>query len=163
MKASDAQAKRALLDAANSNVARLEKLQAYEKIYAPFDGTITARNVDAGALIEAGSAGGPARELFDLAQTGTMRVYVDVPQDDSRQATAADAQAYLSLSQFPDRKFPGQIARNAGSRPPRTSCRAIRRLSTCEKVGPEKRIMSTSTRSQVRLSSSERIKASGSR
>lgn len=115
MKASDAEAKRALLDAANSNVARLEKLQAYEKVYAPFDGTITARNVDAGALIEAGSAGGPARELFDLAQTGTMRVYVGVPQDYSRQAAATDAQAYLSLSQFPDRKFPGQIARNAGS------------------------------------------------
>ncbi|HWY23486.1 MAG TPA: efflux RND transporter periplasmic adaptor subunit, partial [Nevskia sp.] len=115
MKTSDAQAKRALLDAASSNVARLEKLQAYEKVYAPFDGTITARNVDAGALIEAGSAGGPARELFDLAQTGTMRVYVDVPQDYSRQAAAADAQAWLSLSQFPDRKFPGRIARNAGS------------------------------------------------
>ncbi|MDB5976680.1 MAG: efflux transporter, family, subunit [Nevskia sp.] len=115
MKASDAQAKRALLDAASSNVARLEKLQAYEKVYAPFDGTITARNVDAGALIEAGSAGGPAKELFDLAQTGTMRVYVDVPQDYSRQAAAPDAQAYLSLSQFPDRQFPGEIARNAGS------------------------------------------------
>ena len=115
MKASDAQAKQALLEAANSNVARLQKLQAYEQVYAPFDGTITARNVDAGALIEAGSAGGPARELFDLAQTGTLRVYVDVPQDYSRQAAAPDAQAWLSLSQFPDRKFPGEIARNAGS------------------------------------------------
>ena len=115
MKASDAQAKQALLEAANSNLARLQKLQAYEKVYAPFDGTITARNVDAGALIEAGSAGGPARELFDLAQTGTLRVYVDVPQDYSRQAAAPDAQGWLSLSQFPDRKFPGGIARNASS------------------------------------------------
>jgi RND family efflux transporter MFP subunit len=115
MKASDAQAKQALLEAANSNVARLEKLQSYEKIYAPFDGTIIARNVDTGALIDAGSAGGPARELFDLAQTGTLRVYVDVPQDYSQQAAAPGAQAYLTLSQFPDRKFPGQIARNAGS------------------------------------------------
>jgi membrane fusion protein (multidrug efflux system) len=114
-KAADAQAKQALLEAANSNVARLEKLQSYEKVYAPFDGTITARNVDVGALIEAGSAGGPARELFDLAQTGTLRVYVDVPQDYSRQAAAPGAQAYLTLSQFPGRKFPGQIARNAGA------------------------------------------------
>ena len=113
--ASDAQAKEALLEAADSNVARLEKLQSYEKVYAPFDGIVTARNVDVGALIEAGSAGGPARELFDLAQTATLRVYVDVPQDDSRQAAAHDAGAYLTLSQFPGRKFPGQIVRNAGA------------------------------------------------
>jgi membrane fusion protein, multidrug efflux system len=113
VKTSDAQAKEALLEAANSNVARLEKLQSYEKVYAPFDGTIIARNVDVGALIEAGSAGGPARELFDLAQTGTLRVYVDVPQDYSRQAAAPDAQAYVTLTQFPGRKFPGRIVRNA--------------------------------------------------
>jgi membrane fusion protein, multidrug efflux system len=113
--ASDAKAKEALLEAANSNVARLEKLQSYEKVYAPFDGIVTARNVDVGALIEAGSAGGPARELFDLAQTGTLRVYVDVPQDDSRQAAAPGAGAYLTLSQFPGRKFSGQIVRNAGA------------------------------------------------
>jgi membrane fusion protein, multidrug efflux system len=113
--ASDAQAKEALLEAANSNVARLEKLQSYEKVYAPFDGTITARNVDVGALIEAGSAGGPAKELFDLAQTGTLRVYVDVPQDESRQAAAPGTGAYLTLNQFPGRKFPGQIVRNAGA------------------------------------------------
>jgi membrane fusion protein, multidrug efflux system len=113
--ASDAKAKQALLEAATSNVARLEKLQSYEKVYAPFDGTITARNVDVGALIEAGSAGGPTRELFDLAQTGTLRVYVDVPQDYTRQAAAHGAQAYLTLSQFPGRRFPGEIARNAGA------------------------------------------------
>ena len=112
-KAADAQAKQALLEAANSNVARLQKLQSYEKVYAPFDGTITARNVDVGALIEAGSAGGPAKELFDLAQTGTLRVYVDVPQDYSRQAAAPGTQAYLTLSQFPGRRFSGEIARNA--------------------------------------------------
>jgi membrane fusion protein (multidrug efflux system) len=113
--ASDAKAKQALLDAATSNVARLEKLQSYERVYAPFGGTITARNVDVGALIEAGSAGGASRELFDLAQTGTLRVYVDVPQDDTRQAVEHGAQAYLTLSQFPGRRFPGEIARNAGA------------------------------------------------
>jgi membrane fusion protein (multidrug efflux system) len=113
--AADAKAKTALLEAAASNVARLEKLQSYERVYAPFDGTITARNVDVGALIEAGSAGGPTRELFDLAQTDILRVYVDVPQDDYRQALAAGAKAHLTLSQFPGRQFPGEIVRNAGA------------------------------------------------
>jgi membrane fusion protein, multidrug efflux system len=113
--ASDAKAKQALLEAATSNVARLEKLQSYEKVYAPFDGTITARNVDVGALIEAGSAGGPARELFDLAQTRTLRVYADVPQDYYQQAAAHGAKAYLTLSQFPGRRFGGEIVRNAGA------------------------------------------------
>lgn len=113
--ASDARAKTALLEAAASNVARLEKLQSYERVYAPFDGTITARNVDVGALIDAGSAGGPARELFDLAQTDILRVYVDVPQNDYRQALAPGAKAYLTLSQFPGRPFSGEIARNAGA------------------------------------------------
>ena len=113
--AADAEAKQALLEAANSNVARLEKLQSYEKVYAPFDGTITARNVDVGALIEAGSAGGPARELFDLAQTGTLRVYVDVPQSTSRQASAPGAKAYLTLPEFPGRRFAGAVARSAGA------------------------------------------------
>ncbi|MBV8420586.1 MAG: efflux RND transporter periplasmic adaptor subunit, partial [Hyphomicrobiales bacterium] len=112
--AADAEAKQALLEAANSNVARLEKLQSYEKVYAPFDGTITARNVDVGALIEGGSAGGPARELFDLAQTGTLRVYVDVPQSTSRQASAPGAKAYLTLPEFPGRRFAGAVARSAG-------------------------------------------------
>jgi membrane fusion protein (multidrug efflux system) len=115
VKTSDAQAKQAMLEAANSNVARLEKLQSYEKVYAPFAGTVTARNIDVGALIDAGSAGGPTRELFDVAQTRTLRVYVDVPQDYSRQATASGAQACLTLSQFPGRKFPGEIARNSGA------------------------------------------------
>ncbi|MBV8323273.1 MAG: efflux RND transporter periplasmic adaptor subunit [Hyphomicrobiales bacterium] len=113
--AADAEAKQALLEAANSNVARLEKLQSYEKVYAPFGGTITARNVDVGALIEAGSAGGPARELFDLAQTGTLRVYVDVPQGTSRQASAPGAKAYLTLPEFPGRRFAGAVARSAGA------------------------------------------------
>ena len=114
MKASDERVKQALLESARSNVSRLEQLESYTSLYAPFDGVITARNVDTGALIDAGSAGGPARELFDLARTDRLRTYVDVPQDYSRQATAA-AQAYLTLSQYPDRKFPGDIVRNAES------------------------------------------------
>ena len=63
-----------------SNVKRLEELQSFEKIYAPFDGVITARNTDIGALIDSGSSGGTARELFHIAAVNRLRVYVNVPQ-----------------------------------------------------------------------------------
>jgi membrane fusion protein, multidrug efflux system len=114
MKDSDAQAKHAALLAAQSNVARLAQLQSYEKVYAPFDGVITARNIDVGALIDAGSAGGPAKEMFDLAQTGVLRVYADVPQNDV--GTSLDGTpACLEVSQIPGRCLPGTVARNAGA------------------------------------------------
>ena len=67
-KVGDMLAKKATLDAARFNVARLEKTQSFQKVYAPFDGIVTARNVDVGALIDAGSSGGPAKELFHVAQ-----------------------------------------------------------------------------------------------
>ena len=114
MKSSDAQAKHAALLAAQSNVARLAQLQSYEKVYAPFDGVITARNIDVGALIDAGSAGGPAKEMFDLAQTGVLRVYADVPQNDV--GTSLDGtSACLEVSQMSARCLPGTVARNAGA------------------------------------------------
>jgi membrane fusion protein, multidrug efflux system len=114
IKESDAQAKHAALLAAQSNVARLAQMQSYEKVYAPFDGVITARNVDVGALIDAGSAGGPAREMFDLAQTGVLRVYADVPQNDA--GTSLDGtSACLEVSQIPGTCLPGTVARNAGA------------------------------------------------
>jgi membrane fusion protein (multidrug efflux system) len=114
MKDSDAQAKHAALLAAQSNVARLAQLQSYEKVYAPFDGVITARNIDVGALIDAGSAGGPAKEMFDLAQTAVLRVYADVPQDNI--GTSIDGtSACLEVSQIPGSCLPGTVARNAGA------------------------------------------------
>jgi len=114
MKDSDAKAKHAAFLAAQANVARLAQMQSYEKVYAPFDGVITARNIDVGALIDAGSAGGPAKELFDLAQTGVLRVYADVPQDNV--GTSLDGtSACLEVSQSPGKCLPGTVVRNAGA------------------------------------------------
>ena len=73
-------ARRTAVESAQSNVKRLEDLQSFEKIYAPFDGVITARNTDIGALIDSGSSGGTARELFHIAAVNRLRVYVNVPQ-----------------------------------------------------------------------------------
>jgi RND family efflux transporter MFP subunit len=113
-KMADTQVKKAVLDAASFNVARLEKLQSYKKIYAPFSGVVTARNTDVGALIDAGSAGGPGKELYHLAATDRMRVYVSVPQLYSRDA-APGTPADLTLAEFPDRRFKGRLVRTTSS------------------------------------------------
>ena len=86
----DLQAKKAIVDSASFNVRRLEETQRFQKVYAPFDGVITARNVDTGALINAGS-NEPGKELFDIASTSRLRVYVNVPQTYSRDVTARSA------------------------------------------------------------------------
>ena len=78
--AGDYAAKKATMDSAQSNVNRLADLQSFEKIYAPFDGVVTARNTDVGQLIDAGSSGGVGRELFHVAAIRTLRVYINVPQ-----------------------------------------------------------------------------------
>ena len=83
---------------------RLEELQAFEKIYAPFDGVITARNTDIGALIDLGSSGGARTELFHIVQPDKLRVYVSVPQVYS-QAAKPGLSADLVLSEFPGRVF----------------------------------------------------------
>jgi RND family efflux transporter MFP subunit len=103
-----------MLDAAASNVARLEKLQSFKKIYAPFSGLVTARNTDVGALIDAGSAGGPAKELYHLAATDRLRVYVSVPELYSRDAVAGTL-AELTLAEFPDKRFKGTLVRTTSS------------------------------------------------
>jgi RND family efflux transporter MFP subunit len=118
-KVSAAQATQAVLASMRSNVARLAHMQAYEKVYAPFDGVVTARNVDVGALIDAGSAGGPVKDLFDIAKTTILRVYVDVPQSYS-DAIVDGTAAYLTLTQFPERQFAGTVARNTGAINPTT-------------------------------------------
>lgn len=109
----DLNAKKAMLDSASFNVRRLEETQHFQKIYAPFDGVITARNTDIGALIDAG-ANSPGKELFDLAATNRLRVFVNVPQSYSRAATPGSA-ADLTLTEFPGRHFSGKIARTADS------------------------------------------------
>jgi RND family efflux transporter MFP subunit len=110
-KVGDRQAKKASVDSATSNVRRLEELQRFQKVYAPFDGVITARNIDIGALIDAG-ANSPGREMFDLAATDRLRVYVNVPQAYSRLATVGKP-AELTLTELPGRIFSGAIARTA--------------------------------------------------
>jgi RND family efflux transporter MFP subunit len=96
-----------------ANVRRLEDLVSFEKVYAPFDGVITARNTDTGWLIDAG-ANSPGKELFQLAQTGTLRVFVAVPQVYSR-AAQIGATATLTLDEFPNQTFRGKITRTSSS------------------------------------------------
>jgi len=86
-------------------------LQAFEKIYAPFDGVITARNTDIGHLINSG-AGSPATELFHLAAVQELRVYVNVPQEYSVSAKPG-LKADLTLQEFPGKRFPGTLVRTA--------------------------------------------------
>jgi RND family efflux transporter MFP subunit len=112
----DAKAKRAMVTSAQANAKRLEQLQSFEKIYAPFDGVVTARNTDVGQLIDSGSGSGPspARELFHVAATRTLRVYVNVPQVYSG-AARPGVSAYLTLAEAPGRRFPGRLVRNASA------------------------------------------------
>jgi RND family efflux transporter MFP subunit len=107
-KRNDMAARRAVLEAARFNVARLEKLQSYKKLYAPFDGVITARNAEVGMLVD---AGGGSKELFHIASTRRMRVYVNVPQQSARDV-APGATADITLVEFPGRKFQGTVARS---------------------------------------------------
>jgi RND family efflux transporter MFP subunit len=95
------------------NVARLAQLQSYEKVYAPFDGIVTARNTDIGALIDA-DANSPSKELFHLAAIDTLRVYVAVPEPYSSVAQAG-ASATLTLDEFPGKSFHGRLVRNANA------------------------------------------------
>jgi|HubBroStandDraft_6_1064221.scaffolds.fasta_scaffold75310_2 RND family efflux transporter MFP subunit len=110
--AGDYAAKQATVQSAQANVRRLEELQAFEKIYAPFEGVITARNTDIGALIDSGSSGGTRTELFHIAQPDKLRVYVSVPEAYS-QAAKPGLTADLALAEFPGRLFPGTLVRTA--------------------------------------------------
>ena len=107
----DAAARKSTVSAAQANVSRLEHLVGYEKITAPFDGVITQRNTDVGALIDSGSMT-PGRELFHLSSTSKLRVYINVPEVYDR-AAVSGVGAYLTLTEFPGRQFHGVIARNA--------------------------------------------------
>jgi RND family efflux transporter MFP subunit len=77
-------ANKATVEANQANVKQLQALQSFEKIYAPFDGVITARNTDIGDLINSGSSGGVKTDLFHIVQPGTLRVYVNVPEEYSQ-------------------------------------------------------------------------------
>ncbi len=108
----DEHAKKAMVDSAAGNVRRLEQLQSFEKVYAPFDGVLTARETDIGQLIVANSSASAAKELFRVASIDPLRVYVNVPQVNSPSAVPG-VQAYLTMPQYPGKRFPGKIVRNA--------------------------------------------------
>src|SRR5438105_11759825 len=105
-------ANQAIVEADEANVKQLQALQSFEKIYAPFDGVVTARNTDIGDLINSGSGGGVKTDLFHIAQPGTLRVYVNVPEEYS-QGVKVGMTANLALAEFPGRRFQGKLVRTA--------------------------------------------------
>ncbi|HYM75009.1 MAG TPA: efflux RND transporter periplasmic adaptor subunit [Candidatus Dormibacteraeota bacterium] len=106
------------LAAADANVRRLEQLEGFKKVYAPFSGVLTKRNVDPGALINAG-AGAAGRELFDIARVNPLRVYTSVPQAYAPYIKVG-ASTTVTLQEFPGQKFSAKVARTAESIDPNT-------------------------------------------
>jgi RND family efflux transporter MFP subunit len=107
----DLAAKRATVASSEANVRRLEELESFKRVFAPFSGVVTRRNVDIGTLINAGN-GGSSQQLFYLAQTDPMRVFVNVPETYSSNIRPGLG-AYLELTQYPGQKFQGKVVRTA--------------------------------------------------
>jgi RND family efflux transporter MFP subunit len=116
--AGDLAAKKAIVQSAEANVRRLDEMKSFQKIYAPFAGVITKRNVDIGMLINAGNTG-TSQQLFYLAQTSPLRVYVHVPEIYANNIHAGLG-AYLELTQHPGQRFDGKVVRNSESIDPAT-------------------------------------------
>jgi RND family efflux transporter MFP subunit len=109
----DLAAKQAIVQSSQANLRRLEDLESFKRVYAPFSGVITRRNIDTGTLINAGN-GGTAEQLFYLAQTDPIRVFVNVPEAYAP-SIRAGLGAYLVLSQYPGQKFEGKVVRTSES------------------------------------------------
>jgi RND family efflux transporter MFP subunit len=107
----DLAAKQAIVQSSQANVRRLSELKSFQKVYAPFSGVVTQRNVDIGTLINAGN-GGTSQQLFYLAQTDPIRVYVNVPEAYAP-SIHKGLGAYLELAQYPGQKFQGEVVRTA--------------------------------------------------
>ncbi|MGC2767478.1 MAG: efflux RND transporter periplasmic adaptor subunit [Candidatus Acidiferrum sp.] len=107
----DLAAKRAIVQSSEANVRRLSELKSFQKVYAPFSGVVTQRNVDIGTLINAGN-GGTSQQLFYLAQTDPIRVYVNVPEAYAP-SIHKGLGAYLELAQYPGQRFQGEVVRTA--------------------------------------------------
>lgn len=114
----DYEAKAATVKSSEANVRRLEELESFKHVYAPFSGVITRRNIDIGTLINAGN-GGSQQELFTLAQTDPIRVYVNVPEMYSP-SVRAGLGAYLDLTQYPGQNFQAKVVRTAEAIDPNT-------------------------------------------
>lgn len=121
----DAAARAATVKSAQANVARLQQMVDFEKVYAPFDGVVTARNTDIGQLIQAGTQAGTGstsaagKELFHVAAINKLRVFVEVPQVYSH-AAKPGIKADLTLPELPGRRFTGTLVRTADSMDPVT-------------------------------------------
>ncbi len=112
------EADKATVDSMTANMKHLEQLVAFEKVFAPFDGLITARNTDIGQLINSGN-GGAAQELFRISSTTKLRIFISVPQVYS-QAAVPGVNTTLTLTESPGRQYIGKIARNTGMIDPTT-------------------------------------------
>lgn len=112
--AGDYEAKQAIVKSGEANVQRLTELQSFQRIYAPFDGVITARNTDIGQLIDSGASGGQGRELFHIASVKKLRAYVNVPQDYSRTAKPGLV-ADLTFPELPGKRVPGKLVSTSDS------------------------------------------------
>jgi RND family efflux transporter MFP subunit len=108
---SDLHSKQALVNSSKANVERLEQLQAFERVSAPFDGVVTARNTDIGALVQAGDNSGP-KELFHMAAIQKLRVYIAVPEIYAAFVKTGE-QAKLTLDALPGETLTGTVVRNA--------------------------------------------------
>lgn len=141
-KQADLALKQANVEAASANMHRLAELKSFARVTAPFAGTVTARQTDVGQLITAGNG----HELFRLAQTNPLRIYVRVPQTMSR-AIEVGQSAELNISELPGRKFEAKVVRTAGAMEP--SSRTL--LVELEVNNPHNEILSGSY-AQVRFS-----------
>jgi RND family efflux transporter MFP subunit len=112
------EAGKATVESQLANMKHLEQLVAFEKVFAPFDGLITARNTDVGQLVNAGN-GGVAQELFRISSTDRLRIFISVPQSYA-QAAAPGVSADLTLIEAPGHHYMGKVARNTGSIDPST-------------------------------------------
>lgn len=113
-KSGDLAAKTAAVKAAEANVQRLQALESFRRITAPFDGVVTERNANIGALVNAGAGSNPGSALFKVADVHLLRVYVQVPQSASAQIKDG-MKAALTLPQYANRVFPATVVSNAGA------------------------------------------------
>ena len=111
-KAGDAAAKKATMDSAGANLARLHDLESFKRVLAPFDGVVVARNTDVGALINAGQATGS--QLFRVSDTSKLRIYVQVPQPYAS-SMVPDLQADLKFAEHPGKSYQAKVVRTANA------------------------------------------------
>jgi RND family efflux transporter MFP subunit len=121
------------LAAAEANVRRLEQLEGFKEVYAPWSGVLTRRNVDPGALINAGAGG---QELFDLARVDTLRAAINVPEAYAP-VVQVGAKATITLQEYPGETFAGTVARTAEAIDPGT--RTL--LTQVEVPNPDRRLL----------------------